>query len=175
VTHLVLVGMMGTGKTTVGTRLAERLRRPLVDSDALIEATTGRTVREIFLDDGEEAFRALETAALVGALGADAPLVVAAAGGVVLREQNRRALLDADAVVVWLRADPSLLVDRVGSGDHRPLLDGDPAGTLQRMFVERAPWYREVADAVVDVDDRTVDEVVDAVVDAMVAVLDRTP
>jgi shikimate kinase len=171
VTHLVLVGMMGSGKTTVGTRLAERLRRELVDSDALIEATTGKTVREIFLDDGEEAFRTLETAALVGALTADEPLVVAAAGGVVLREENRRSLLDADALVVWLRADPALLAERVGSATHRPLLDGDPAGTLQRMFVDRAPLYREVADTVVDVDDRTVDDVVDAVL----AALDRAP
>ena len=170
-THLVLVGMMGSGKTTVGTRLAERLRRDLVDSDAVIEATTGKTVREIFLDDGEEAFRTLETAALVGALAADEPVVVAAAGGVVLREENRRALLDADALVVWLRADPALLAERVGSATHRPLLDGDPAGTLQRMFVDRAPLYREVADTVIDVDDRTVDDVVDAVL----AALDRAP
>ena len=82
--HLVLVGMMGTGKTTVGTVLAQRLGRPLIDSDAEVEARTGRTVREIFETDGEAAYRALETEALVDALASPVPAVIAAAGGVVL-------------------------------------------------------------------------------------------
>jgi shikimate kinase len=171
VNHVVLVGLMGAGKTTVGTRLATRLGRRLVDSDALIEARTGRTVREIFRDDGEDAFRTLETSALLDALHSTEPLVIAAAGGVVLRPENRAALRDADALVVWLVARPTVLVERVRSGGHRPLLDDDPEGTLQRMSVEREPWYREVADAVVDVDGRTVEEVVDAVL----AAVDRSP
>ena len=166
-THLVLIGMMGAGKTTVGTRVAARLGRPLVDSDALIEQRTGRTVREIFRDDGEDAFRSLESAALVDALHDPEPHVIAAAGGVVLRAENRAALRGADALVVWLLADPEVLVDRVRSGEHRPLLDDDPAGTLRRMFVDREPLYREVADAVVVVDERSVDDVVSAVLDAM--------
>jgi shikimate kinase len=164
VTHLVLVGMMGAGKTTVGHAVADRLGMPLVDSDELIESRTGRTVREIFRDDGEDAFRRLESAALLDALDEARPHVIAAAGGVVLREANRAALTAADARVVWLRADPSVLVGRAMTGEHRPLLDEDPEGTLQRMFVDRSPLYTEVADAVVDVDDRSVDEVVDAVI-----------
>ena len=88
----MLVGMMGAGKTTAGRRLAELMGRPLVDSDELIEERTGRTVREIFEQEGELAFRALETAALVDALANDEPLVIAAAGGVLMREENREAL-----------------------------------------------------------------------------------
>lgn len=161
--HLVLVGLMGTGKSTVGRILADRLGRRLVDSDDEIEAATGRTVREIFETDGEQAFRELEAASLRRALASDEPSVIAAAGGVVLSATNRAALNGADARVVWLRADPATLVGRVGSGGHRPLLDDDPAGTLRRMATERDALYRDVADAVVTVDGRSVNEVVEAI------------
>jgi shikimate kinase len=161
--HLVLVGLMGSGKTTVARIAAERLGRQVIDSDAEIERATGRTVRQIFADDGEDAFRSLETAALLEALASPVPAVIAAAGGVVLREQNRVALKEARARVVWLCATPELLVERVTSGAHRPLLDDDPAGTLQRMQTEREPLYREVADVIVLVDHRSPNEVVEAV------------
>lgn len=161
--HLVLVGMMGAGKSTVGRIVAERLGRRLIDSDEAIEERTGRTVREIFATDGEDVFRDLETEALRDALAASDPAVVAAAGGVVLREENRRLLRSSGARVVWLSADPAILVERVRSGMHRPLLDDDPAGVLQRMWDEREPLYREVADAIVTVEGRSVGEVVEAV------------
>jgi len=161
--HLVLVGMMGSGKSTVARQAAERLGRRVVDSDAVIEAQTGRTVREIFAAEGEPAFRELESNVLLAALSDPEPLVIAAAGGVVLSAENRSALKAASARVVWLCADPETLVERVRGGGHRPLLDGDPAGTLQRMFDARAPLYKEVADAVVLVDRRSVAEVVEAV------------
>jgi shikimate kinase len=161
--HLVLVGLMGSGKTTVGRIVADRLGRRVIDSDAVIERLTGRTVREIFADDGEEAFRSFETAALLDALATTEPAVIAAAGGVVLRAENREALKRANAKVVWLCATPALLVDRVTSGGHRPLLDDDPAGTLQRMYETRQSLYREVADVIVLVDNRTPNEVVEAV------------
>ena len=161
--HVVLVGMMGTGKTTTGRLLADRLGRTLVDSDELIERRTGRTVREIWRTDGEPTFRVLETAALRDALAEPEPLVIAAAGGVVLSAQNREALREADAVVVWLRADPRVLLGRVGRDDHRPLLDDDPAATLQQMEQEREPLYREVADVVVDTDTKSPAAVVDRI------------
>lgn len=161
--HLVLVGLMGSGKTTVGRVLAQRLRRELLDSDFMIEAREGRTVRAIFAEDGEDAFRAIETDVLVEALAAEDKAVIAAAGGVVLRPENRAALRDSGARVVWLRADPATLVERVKGGVHRPLLDDDPRGTLERMYAERSDLYREVADAIVMVDNRSVSEIVEAV------------
>ena len=161
--HLVLIGMMGVGKTTVSRVLGERLGRRVLDSDLVIEARTGRTVREIFATDGEAAFRAMETEVLIEALTEQEPVVIAAAGGVVLSERNRTALRDSPSKVVWLCADPATLVERVRSGGHRPLLDDDPAATLQKMFTERAPLYRQVADAIVLVDNRSVADIVDAV------------
>ncbi|MDP2292149.1 MAG: shikimate kinase [Actinomycetota bacterium] len=161
--HLVLVGMMGVGKTTVARVVADRLGRRVFDSDAIIESRQGRTVREIFTDDGEEAFRALETEVLLEALASPEPVVVAGAGGVVLSATNREALKSSGARVVWLCADPATLVERVKSGGHRPLLDDDPAGTLQRMFRDREALYREVADAIVLVDNRSIGDVVEAV------------
>jgi shikimate kinase len=161
--HLVLVGLMGSGKTTVARIAADRLGRQVIDSDAVIEKATGRTVREIFADDGEDAFRAFETMALLEALATPEPSVIAAAGGVVLRDQNRAALKEANAKVVWLCATPEILVERVMSSGHRPLLDDDPAGTLQRMHEQRQSLYREVADAIVLVDHRSPNEVAEAV------------
>ena len=163
---IVLVGLMGTGKTTTGRLLAERLGLTYVDTDDLILERTGRTVREIFLADGEPAFRALETGVLVEALTAPSPVVLAAAGGVVLAEANRRTLREGDALVVWLRADPALLVRRVEGQEHRPLLDEDPVGTLAQMQRDRESLYREVADVVIDVDDLTPLEVADRVLAA---------
>ena len=161
--HLVLVGMMGVGKSTVARIVAERLSRSVVDSDSVIETRTGRTVREIFSADGEAAFRALESDVLLEALADPVPTVIAAAGGVVLSATNRAALNAANARVVWLSADPATLVERVRGGGHRPLLDDDPAATLQRMFEQREPLYREVADMIVRVDDRSAVDVAEAV------------
>lgn len=161
--HLVFVGLMGVGKSTVARVVADRLGRRVFDSDAIIESRQGRTVREIFASDGEDAFRVLETEVLLEALASPEPLVIAGAGGVVLSQTNRDALKASGAKVVWLCADPASLVDRVKGGAHRPLLDEDPGGTLQRMFRDREALYREVADAIVLVDNRSVSEVVEAV------------
>ena len=160
---IVLVGMMGSGKTTIGRRLARRLGRPFLDSDDAIEEATGRTVREIWETQGEPAFRALERRALREALAEPRPTVVAAAGGVVLDAENRRLLRSAGRVI-WLRADPGLLVRRVDAGGHRPLLEDDPEGTLRRLDRERRWLYREVADEVIDVDRLQPDAVVERIV-----------
>jgi shikimate kinase len=164
--HLVLIGMMGAGKSTVGRRLADRLNRPFHDSDAVIEADGGRTVAQIFADDGEAAFRRVETDVLRTLLDESTPAVIAAAGGTVLDAENRERMR-ARGTVVWLRAEPAALVTRVRSGTHRPLLDDDPTGTLTRLAAERADLYRETAHEVVDVDALSPREVVDRVLDLM--------
>ena len=150
--------MMGAGKTTVGRRLARRLGRPFIDSDLQVEARTGRTVREIFEADGEPAFRSLETEALAEALATSSPCVIAAAGGTVLSEINRERMRSG-ATVIWLRADPAELAERVRSGVHRPLLADDPAAVLRDLEAERRTLYEAVADHVVDTSGRDPDAV----------------
>ncbi len=158
---------MGAGKTTVGRALADRLGWAFIDSDRQVEARTGRTVADIWRTEGEPGFRHLEREALEDALAATAerPAVVAAAGGTVLDPRNRD-LLRRHPPVVWLRARPETSAARVGTGETRPLLAGDPLGALQRLGAERRPFYEEVADTVVDVDDLTPDQIVERVMAA---------
>ncbi len=157
---IVLVGMMAAGKSSVGRRLAERRGWEFFDSDRQIEAVTGRTVAEIWRADGEDAFRRIEAQVLADALASPTPRVVAAAGGTVLDPQNRR-LMQLHRPVVWLRARPDTLAERVGAGSaaHRPLLDADPAGVLAGLDAERRPFYEQVADVAIDVDDLTAEQV----------------
>jgi len=163
--RLILVGMMGAGKTTVGRRLAERLGWEYLDSDAEVEAATGSTVPELFAARGEAGFRGEESRVLADALSRTDPVVVSAAGGTVLSEENRR-LLRRSGPVVWLRARPSTLAARVGDGTGRPLLGVDPAAALAALDAERRPFYAEVAGTVVDVDDLTADQVTERVLAA---------
>ncbi len=159
---IVLVGMMGAGKTSVSAGLAARRGWPVFDSDRQVEAMVGRSVPEIWATDGEQGFRSLEARVLADALASTSPAVVAAAGGTVLDPANRR-LLCMHTPVVWLRAEVATLVRRVGSGAGRPLLDGDVAGAMARLDAERRPLYAEVADLTVDVDHLSADEVVDRI------------
>ncbi|MGH9263219.1 MAG: shikimate kinase [Acidimicrobiales bacterium] len=155
----MLIGMMGAGKTSIGRRLAENRGWEFFDSDRQVEAMTGRTVADIWRADGEPAFRRLEAEVLADALASTIPRVIAAAGGTVLDEHNRR-LMELHHPVVWLRARPETLVTRVVSTLHRPLLDDDPAGALARLDAARRPYYERLADIVVDVDDLTPEQVV---------------
>lgn len=152
--HVVLVGLMGSGKTTVGRRLAARLGRDFIDADAALAEITDRTIADIFAMDGEAAFRSIEADVLEELLEHHTPAVIASGGGVVLTEASRRRLADPAVTVVWLDASPAFLASRVEQREHRPLLAGDePAReVLARMHAERAPLYAEVADIVVDVE-----------------------
>jgi shikimate kinase len=163
--RLLLVGMMGAGKTTIGRMVADRLGWVYLDSDAEVEATTGRTVPEIFAAEGEQAFRAKETEVLRDALRQE-HVVVSVAGGAVLDPANRE-LLRASGKVVWLRAQVSTLARRVGDGTGRPLLGDDPAAALEELWEVRRPLYEEVADAVVDVDGQRPEDVARQLVELM--------
>jgi shikimate kinase len=165
--HLALVGMMGSGKTTIGVRVAAARHRPFLDSDQMIEAREGRTVRDIWLAEGEPVYRVMESEVLREALASPDPVVIGAAGGVVLREENRRLLERADVLTVRLHAAPEVLVDRVGRQGHRPLLDDDPLAALRRLTAEREALYREVADVTVEVGEATVEEITEQVLDAL--------
>jgi len=150
--HILLVGMMGAGKTTTGHLVADRLGWGYRDSDADVEATTGLTVPEIFSRDGEAAFRKAEAAVLADACEQERPQVISVAGGAVLDPANR-ARIAKSGIVVWLRARPETLGTRVGDGAGRPLLGDDPTAAMRRLLEERAPLYAELAELVIDVDD----------------------
>ena len=163
--HLVLVGLMGAGKTTVGGACATRLARPFVDTDDIVEANTGMSVSEVFAHQGEAGFRELERRAVADACATPTPAVIACGGGAVLDADNRRCLYQA-GFVVWLQALPATLMARVKEGSERPLLQGRGTATLERLAVVRAAAYEAAADAVVDTDGLTVPEVVDGVLEA---------
>ena len=160
--RLVLVGMMGSGKSTVGRQLATRLGWNFLDSDAMVEASTGSTVAELFQSAGEVAFRAEESRVLSEAFASDTPAVISAAGGSVLSEVNRAMLVD-QAMVVWLRAEPSTLATRIRPGGHRPLLGDNHGRALAELDAVRRPFYEEVADVVVDVDNLDAPRVADRI------------
>jgi shikimate kinase len=180
---VLLIGMMGTGKSTVARLLAGTLGYGLVDTDTLVEEGAGRTVAEIFDQDGEEEFRAAESRAIAEVGQISGPLVVSVGGGAVLSAANRRAMHEL-GTVVWLRARPATLAERVGTGHGRPLLaprPGRPSGTggtpgaagpidiLVQLESERRGLYQEVADVIVEVDDLSAPQVARRITQALVA------
>jgi len=169
--HLLLVGMMGSGKSTVARLVAGRLGRPHVDTDEEVERVAGMSVSEIFSTRGEAAFRAEEARALATVLAGAVPSVISVGGGIVLHPEPRAALRRG-GTVVWLRARPETLARRVGRHAQRPLLvgaAGGPAAALARIDAERRALYEEVADVVIDVDDLAPGAVADRVLELATA------
>ena len=160
---IVLVGMMGAGKSTIGRRLAARLRLPFLDADIEIEAAASMTIPEIFAAHGEPYFRDGE-ARVIARLLDNGPAVVATGGGAFMREETRN-LIRAKAVSIWLKADADVIMKRVKRRADRPLLQTeDPAATVSRLLEAREPVYQS-ADLTIwsrDVPhDRIVDECLD--------------
>lgn len=165
---LVLVGMMGAGKTTVGRRIASRLGRQFIDSDEEIERAAQMSIPEIFEQRGEAEFRAGEMRVIARLL--KEKNIVLATGGGAFVNADTRALVKAEAVSVWLKADLDTLFERVSRRSNRPLLKtADPRGTLEKLIAERYPIYEE-ADLTVLSRDVPQDAVAG---DVIVAVLDH--
>ena len=140
----ILIGLMGCGKSSIGRRLAKRLEIPLIDLDDYIVAKAGRTIPEIFAEQGEEAFRDMESAALREVLGK--PAVIATGGGAIMREENR-ALMKEHPPVIWLNAAPEFLADRIDGDSNRPLIaKGETLKKLQKLAEVRYPLYETCAD-----------------------------
>lgn len=162
---LVLVGMMGAGKTSVGRRLASILGVPFRDADVEIEAAAGCTINEIFERFGEPAFRSGERKVIARLL-SDPPHVLAAGGGAFIDPETRQRIKD-HAVSIWLRAPLELLIQRVLRKDTRPLLrNTNSRATLERLLQEREPIYAQ-ADIVIESDEGPHDVVVKRIVAAL--------
>jgi shikimate kinase len=165
--RVLLVGMMGAGKTTVGRALSARTGWPYLDNDELVVRATGRASPAVLVE-GVAALRAAESAALDAALASPPPVIAAVAGGVVDDPADRARLRDG-GFVVWLRASAATLARRVAAGPDRPWLAGgtDPTGALASLGRGREEHYAEVAGLVVEVDRLTVAEVVDRILAAL--------
>lgn len=165
---VVMVGMMGAGKTAVGRGLAVRLGVPFLDSDAEIESAANMTVPEIFTRDGEAFFRARETEVITRLL-EEARGVLSTGGGAFLAETNRKNIT-ARGVSVWLDADLDLLWQRVRHKDTRPLLHTpNPRRTLADLYTSRVPLYSQADVVVKSLPDLTIEEMVDRVIDTLLA------
>lgn len=163
---IVLVGLMGAGKSSIGRRLAQRLALDFVDADTEIERAAGCTIEEIFARFGEPAFRDGERRVILRLLEEGRPLVLATGGGAFM-DAETRAAIRRWGISVWLRADIEVLLRRVARRSNRPLLkQGDPRAVLERLMAIRHPVYGE-ADVVVESDDSPPDATVDRVIDAL--------
>jgi shikimate kinase len=160
----VLIGPPGCGKTTIGTALAAELGAAFRDTDADVEARAGKPISEIFIDDGEQAFRALEREAVRTAL-AEHDGVLALGGGAILAEETQALL--ADHTVVYLEVSLGEAVKRVGLNSARPLLVLNPRSQLRKLLDERLPIYRRLAKITVDTTERSEEEVVAEVAAAL--------
>lgn len=148
--RVLLIGMMGVGKSTLGAALSTATGWPYVDNDELVERATGVPTREVLASGGETAIREAESKALRRAMEEPAPVVAGVAAGVVEVPEDVAALEEADALVVWLRAPIDELVRRVGTGADRPWLSPDPEAALRRLSQGRDPLYERVADLALD-------------------------
>lgn len=160
--NLVLIGMMGAGKTTVGRLVAERTGMEFIDLDSVIASQADKSIPEIFDSEGEEGFRARETEALKEALAATSA-VIATGGGIVMRAENRR-LLHELGVVFWLDAPAEALVERIGQDPNRPMLrGGDPLRRLEQLIAERREYYADASNYHLDTTELTPEEMADRI------------
>lgn len=150
--RVILIGMMGSGKTTVGRLLSTATGWAYVDNDELVRRESGTTSRELLAHGGQDRLRRVESAALARGLELPPPVIVGAAAGTVL-DPASRTRMSAAGVVVWLHASADVLIRRAGDAPHRPFVDRDGAQWMEETAAERAPLYARIADLVVDTGD----------------------
>lgn len=166
---IVLVGLMGAGKSTIGWRLAERLKMPFIDADTAIEEAAGMSISDIFAVHGEAHFRDGERRVIARLL-QDGGQVLATGGGAFISEQTREAIAQS-GISIWLKADLDVLMKRVRKRSHRPLMrTADPEGTMRRLIDERYPVYA-LADITVMSHETPHEKIVSAVMDELLAFL----
>jgi shikimate kinase len=168
--NIILIGFMGCGKSSIGRRLALRLGHEFLDSDELIvETAGGKSISDIFAEEGEERFRERETSTLQGLIGSTS-IVLATGGGAVLRPENRE-ILRGIGTTVWLHADPETLFERASRSRKRPLLEVEnPRTTFNALLESRLPVYEEAGDLRIDASGLSHDQTVESIVRALESV-----
>lgn len=162
---IVLIGFMGSGKTTVGIKLSYKMRMVVEDTDKMIECKKDMSISDIFASQGESAFRDMETELLKELSEKKTCNIYSVGGGTPIREENR-ALLKKIGNVVFLRIKPETVFKRLQNDTSRPLLQGDnPMEKIQNLMEQRKSYYEDAADFIIDVDDKSTDEIVNEIVD----------
>jgi shikimate kinase len=165
--NIVLIGFMGSGKSTVGIKLSYRLRRIVEDTDKLIEKKAGRSIADIFATEGEGYFRNLETQTLKKLCQSNTEKILSLGGGTPVREENR-PLIKELGTVVYLRAKPDTIYERLKEDTTRPLLQGeDPQGKIRTMITQRGPLYEIAADCIIDVDGKDFEQIISGIEEAV--------
>ncbi len=165
--NVILIGFMGCGKTTVGLKLSYRLRQSVIDMDKEIEKSEQRAISELFAAEGEEYFRKKETECLKKLIETTSNMIISAGGGLPVREENRE-LLHRLGRVVYLRARPETIYDRLKYDTTSPLLQGDnPQKKIRQLMEQRADCYEQVADIIVDVDNKEFEQILDEIQEAL--------
>jgi len=165
--RVVLLGLMGSGKTTMGKALAARLGWPLVDSDVQLQRSTGLTARGFREAHGTTALHRAEAAALLEALGGPVPAIIGAAASTIEDPAARSAIGGPGIIPVWLRASPAVLAARFGRKTHRPIYGADPEAVAREQAQVRDPLFAALDPIVIEVDNRTPTESVEAALDAI--------
>ncbi|RKI84457.1 shikimate kinase [bacterium 0.1xD8-71] len=166
--NVILIGFMGSGKTTVGFRLSYRLRRTVIDTDKEIEREEQRSISDIFATDGEAYFRDRETMCLRKLLGSTGSQIISVGGGLPLRQENRKLLRELGQVF-YLCADAETIYERVKYDTTRPLLQGDnPQEKIRTLLAQRDGCYKEAADVIIDVNGKNFEQIMCEIEEAIV-------
>lgn len=163
--NIILIGFMGSGKTTIGLKLSYLLQVPVDDTDKIIEQTEGKTISEIFAQNGEGYFRNLETSVLYKIRESNSTKIYSLGGGTPIQLQNQSIICQC-GTVIYLRAKPETIYDRLKNDTTRPLLQCDnPLDRIKKLISYRGPVYERCADLVIDVDDVSQKDIVDKIVE----------